>query len=117
MWYRYHMRIHCGYWPVLAAVCLLLACEAQRAGLGPAGGAQIWSDLTWRCWSAEGAQVLERPCADTQAQRFEVEPAGGAADVRLVAGDGRCVTGSAAGGAQALVLAACSDSATQIIRR
>ena len=83
-------------------------------------GAQIWSDLSWRCWSAEGDGIVERPCADVAAQRFHVDPAGGGAgseDIRVVASDGRCV-GSAFGAVagQALELGACGDSPLQIIR-
>jgi hypothetical protein len=102
--------------PLVSADCSGLVDNGRaRFRIEQSTSAQVWSDVTWRCWSAEGEQLVERPCADVPAQHFQVDAAG-AHDLRLVAADGRCVTGPAAV-SEPLFLADCGDSAAQLIRR
>jgi hypothetical protein len=84
------------------------------------GRAQLWSDVTWLCWSAEGDEVVQRPCSDAAEQRFEIRSVGGASsdrDVTLSSADGRCVAArkDAPTGVR-LGLAKCDGSALQMIR-
>jgi hypothetical protein len=107
--------------PIQQADCASLSTTGRgRFHLDDASGVlQIWSDVSWLCWSAEQQALVQRPCADTPAQRFEVlgslqGPAPW--DVRLKASDGRCVQAPADTGKGQLILGSCSDSALQVVR-
>jgi hypothetical protein len=85
-----------------------------------ATGVQIWSDVSWLCWSAEAQGLVQRPCADVPEQRFSVVGSlqgSPPLDVGLRASDGRCVEAPAdAAAGKPLNLASCSASAQQLIR-
>ncbi len=85
-----------------------------------AAGVQVWSDVSWLCWTTEQPGLVQRPCAELPSQRFQVVgplPGAEPRDVRLQSSDGRCVEAPADPGVgRPLILGSCSDSAQQVIR-
>ena len=115
-------RSHGSEPAIVQSDCAELSLSGQaRFHFAEQGGrTQIWSDVSWECWTVDGNAVVEQACSDAPAQGFAVEPRGSGPtyrDVKLVAADGRCVGVAADAPANApLRLAPCDDSPLQTFR-
>jgi hypothetical protein len=94
--------------------------EGRVRLLESGGEARFFGDASWLCWSAEGEQLLQRPCASVKEQRFGIEELSKTAQYRelhVIGADGRClaVQNDAPSSAR-LVWAACAAAPEQTFR-